>query len=307
MGRKRKIQGRHVNGILLLDKPEGITSNWALQRVKTLYQARKAGHTGSLDMLASGLLPVCLGEATKLSGYLLDSDKHYQAVCKLGIVTSTGDAVGAIISVTAVPKFTKKDVENVLAQFRGDISQVPPMHSALKHKGKRLYQLAYQGIEVEREPRTVTIYALDLMNMSGDEIEIRIHCSKGTYIRTLAEDIGNKLGCGAHVKSLRRLGAGPFQAEQMISLANLEHLAESDVGALDRQLLAMDAVLAHLPEVELSDSVAYYLRQGQAVIVPHAPTEGLVRIYDQQREFIGVGTVLDDGRIAPNRLIQTQS
>ncbi len=307
MGRKRKIQGRHVNGILLLDKPEGITSNGALQRVKTLYQARKAGHTGSLDMLASGLLPVCLGEATKLSGYLLDSDKLYRTICKLGIVTSTGDAAGAIISVTDVPEFTKKDVENVLTQFRGDISQIPPMHSALKHKGQRLYQLAYQGIEVEREPRTVTIYELDLMNMSGDEIEIRIHCSKGTYIRTLAEDIGNKLGCGAHVKSLRRLGAGPFQAEQMISLAELEHLAESGVGALDRQLLAMDTVLAHLPEVELSDSVAYYLQQGQAVIVPHAPTEGLVRIYDQQRAFIGVGTVLDDGRIAPNRLIQTHT
>ncbi|MBM2829892.1 MAG: tRNA pseudouridine synthase [Gammaproteobacteria bacterium] len=307
MGRKRKTQGRHINGILLLDKPGGITSNGALQRVKNLFQARKAGHTGSLDMQASGLLPICLGEATKLSGYLLDSDKYYQAVCKLGIETSTGDAAGATISTKHVPELTKQKVEDVLAQFHGDISQVPPMHSALKHKGQRLYQLAYQGIEVERKPRVVTIYELALIDLSGDEIEIRIHCSKGTYIRTLAEDIGNKLGCGAHLKSLRRLGAGPFRAEQMISLDELERLAEAGSGALDQQLLAMDTVLVHLPEVELSESVAYYLRQGQAVVVPHAPTEGLVRMYDQHRTFIGVGTVLDDGRIAPQRLIRTQT
>jgi len=304
MGNKQKTKGRNVHGILLLDKPGGITSNQALQRVKHLYQARKAGHTGSLDKQASGLLPLCLGEATKISGYLLDSDKYYQATCKLGLTTSTGDAEGEVIAEAPVPALTREDVLAVLGQFHGEISQVPPMYSALKHKGQRLYKLAYQGIVVEREPRNVMIYSLELLALNGDEIEISVHCSKGTYIRTLAEDIGNKLGCGAHVLKLRRLGAGPFRAEQMITMAEIERQAEAGLTALDQLLLPLDSALQNVPEIQASESLVFYMRQGQAVMVPHAPVNGLVRIYDQQHQFIGVGEVQDDGRICPRRLIQ---
>jgi len=305
MGNRQKTKGRHVHGILLLDKPEGITSNQALQHVKHLFQARKAGHTGSLDKQASGLLPLCMGEATKISGYLLDSDKYYQTTCKLGIMTSTGDAEGEIIAEAAVPELTDADVRTVLAQFLGEISQIPPMHSALKHKGQRLYKLAYQGIVVEREPRNVTIHSIELLALHGDEMEISVRCSKGTYIRTLAEDIGKKLGCGAHVKKLRRLGAGPFRAEQMITMAEIEHLAaEEGLAALDQLLLPLDSALQDVPEFQVSESLVFYLRQGQAVMVPHAPIDGLVRIYNQQHQFIGVGEVQDDGKICPRRLVQ---
>lgn len=304
MQNKKKNKGRHVHGILLLDKPAGITSNQALQRVKQLFQANKAGHTGSLDKLATGLLPVCFGEATKLSGYLLDSDKHYQAIFKLGIQTSTGDSAGEVTAKSPVPDFRRIDIEKVLSDFVGEINQVPPMHSALKYKGQRLYQLAYQGIEVERKPRPVTIYKLELLDFKGDEIEIRVSCSKGTYIRTLAEDVGKALGCGAHVKTLRRLGTGPFRAEQMVSLTSLEAMAGEGLDKLDQQLLPMDSVLVDLPEIDLVESLAFYMDQGQAVVVPHAPTEGLVRLYDQQHRFKGVGEVLDDGRIAPRRLVR---
>jgi tRNA pseudouridine55 synthase len=304
MGNKQKTKGRNVHGILLLDKPEGITSNQALQHVKHLYQARKAGHTGSLDKQASGMLPLCMGEATKISGYLLDSDKYYLARCKLGITTRTGDAEGEIIAEAPVPALTNDEVQTVLAQFHGEISQVPPMYSALKHKGQRLYKLAYQGIVVEREPRNVTIYSLELLALNSDEIEISVHSSKGTYIRTLAEDIGKKLGCGAHVKKLRRLGAGPFRAEQMIPMAEIERLAVAGTTVLDQLLLPVDSALQGVPEIQASESLVFYMRQGQAVMVPHAPVDGLVRIYDQQHQFIGVGEVQDDGKICPRRLIQ---
>lgn len=303
--RNKLKKGRQVHGILLLDKPAGITSNQALQHVKHLFHARKAGHTGSLDKLATGLLPLCLGEATKLSGYLLDADKHYQATLKLGIQTTTGDAAGDVVATASVPALDHAAIESVLAQFRGEISQVPPMHSALKYKGQRLYQLAYQGIEVEREPRIVTIYKLELLEFNGDEMEIKVSCSKGTYIRTLAEDIGKALGCGAHVKSLRRLGAGPYREEQMISMDAIEHLAEQGLAHLDRLLLPMDSILGDVPGVQLEESLVFYVRQGQAVTVPQAPTAGQVRLYDRQGRFMGIGEVLDDGRIAPRRLVQT--
>ena len=301
---KNKAKGRNVHGILLLDKPAGITSNQALQRIKFLYQARKAGHTGSLDKQASGLLPVCLGGATKLSGYLLDSDKHYLAICKLGVQTATGDAEGDAITVTAVPALTRADIESVLSGFVGGIFQVPPMYSALKHKGRRLYQLARQGIEIERQPRKIRILTLDLLNVTHDEIEIRVSCSKGTYIRTLAEDIGKRLGCGAHVKQLRRTGVGPFMHPKMYTIDDIELLSEKGLAALDQCLTAMDIILDDLPEIRLTESLAFYIRQGQPVMIPHAPTAGLVRIYDDQQLFIGVGEVLEDGRIGPKRLIR---
>jgi tRNA pseudouridine55 synthase len=306
VSRRRKLYGRDVHGILLLDKPSGMGSNDALQRVKRTYRANKAGHTGSLDVQATGLLPICMGEATKLSSFLLDSDKHYHAACKLGVITNTGDAAGEQIEVHEVPDFSMHQVKQALEKFRGEINQVPPMFSALKHKGQRLYKLAYQGIEVERKPRQVMIYQLDLLHFEGDIFEINVRCSKGTYIRTLAEDIGRALGCGAHVMSLRRLGAGPFKAEQMVSMEKIEQAASAGTDILDQLLLSMDSALEGMPAVELVDSVAYYLCQGQAVVVPRAPTSGWLRIYDENHEFLGVGEVLEDGRIAPRRLIKLE-
>jgi tRNA pseudouridine55 synthase len=307
MGKKNKLRGRDVHGILLLDKPIGITSNGALQRVKRLYGARKAGHTGSLDKMASGLLPICLGEATKFAGYLLEADKHYRATCQLGILTNTGDATGEVKSVRTVSGLNRKKIEKALAGFRGEISQTPPMFSALKHQGQRLYKLAYQGINVERTARNITIHGLTLLEYMGNQIDIEVSCSKGTYIRTLVEDIGEKLGCGAHVSALRRIGSGPFNEKQMITSTELERLAEKGLSILDQQLVAIDSILSHIAAVEVVDTVACYIRQGQAVMIPHAPTEGLVRIYTRDHDFLGIGKVLDDGRITPKRLLQSVS
>lgn len=302
----RKRRGRRIDGILLLDKPAGAGSNQALQQVKRLYQAQKAGHTGSLDELATGLLPICLGEATKISGYLLDADKYYRATCRLGISTTTGDAEGEVVSERPVPELDRERIEAALSRFRGEISQVPPMHSALKHQGTRLYELARQGIEVERKPRTVTIHSMELIDSGTDWLEIDVHCSKGTYIRTLAEDIGEALGCGAHISALRRLGAGPFSAEQMVTMEQLEAaLAEGGLPAIDAMLMPVDSALAASPAIELTSTLAYYLCQGQAILVPNAPTSGLLRLYDDRQRFLGIGEVLDDGRIGPRRLLRT--
>jgi tRNA pseudouridine55 synthase len=303
MSRRKKHQGRDVHGILLLDKPAGLTSNEALQKVKRLFNARKGGHTGSLDRGATGLLPLCFGEATKFSSFLLEADKHYLACCRLGRETTTGDAEGEVIREAPVPELDRDRVEAVLEGFRGSIQQVPPMYSALKHKGKRLYELAYQGIEVQREAREVSVHSLELIDFDGRELLIDVHCSKGTYIRTLAEDIGKALGCGAHISRLRRTGTGPFREEEMIGLEELEELAARGRDALDACLLSIDTVIREMPRVEMTDTVAYYLKQGQPVIIPHAPTKGLLRIYTAEREFLGVGEVLDDGRIAPRRLV----
>ena len=289
--------------MLLLDKPVGFTSNEALQRVKSLYQAQKAGHTGSLDKGASGLLPICFGEATKFSGYLLEADKHYQALCQAGVRTDTGDADGEVIARRDPPSLTRKETEAVLAGFRGKIMQVPPMFSALKHKGQRLYKLARQGLEVERAPRPVTIHELKLLACQGDEFEIDARCSKGTYIRALADDIGEALGCGAHVKSLRRIGVGPYANAGALTAGQLERLAEVGLDSLDAELLGLDTIVQDLPAVTLTPAVSYYLRQGQPVLVPRAPTQGLLRIYAREGRFLGVGEVLDDGRVAPRRLI----
>ena len=307
MGRPaRRPRGRAVNGILVLDKPVGVGSNEVLQRVKRLYRARKAGHTGSLDRLASGLLPICFGEATKLSGYLLNADKHYVATFRLGVTTSTGDAEGEVVSRREVPAFRASQIERAVARFRGEIEQIPPMHSALKHKGKRLYQLAHEGIVVERQPRPVTIRRFDVLHAEGDRMEVEILCSKGTYVRTLAEDLGTVLGCGASVAALRRVGAGPFTAGDMMDLATIESLASEGPGALDASLRPMEAAVSQWPRVQLPEGVAFYLRKGQPVLVPHSPTEGWVRIHSERAGFIGVGEVLDDGRIAPRRLFASQ-
>lgn len=301
----RKAKGRPVQGILLLDKPSGMTSNEALQRVKRLYFARKAGHTGSLDPLASGMLPICLGEATKASGFLLDADKRYWVRCKLGERTNTGDSEGEVVESRPVGRYTETEVETVLDRFRGTISQVPPMYSALKHQGQRLYALARQGVEVEREPREVNIHELVLRRLDGDCLEFEVHCSKGTYVRTLAEDIGEALGCGAHVTGLRRTLVGPYREEQMVTMERLQALHGEDRSALDKLLLPVESALVQWPDVNLTSDAAFYLRQGQPVLVPRAPTSGWVRLYVGDRTFLGMGEIIDDGRVAPRRLMKS--
>lgn len=304
MARRQKDRGRKLDGVVLLDKPVGISSNAALQIVKRLFYAAKAGHTGNLDPLASGMLPICLGEATKLSAYLLDADKVYIGTCKLGVKTSSGDAEGEAIDTRPVPTLSTEQIETVLARFRGEIEQIPPMHSALKLNGQPLYKLARQGIEVERKPRRVTIHELRLLRAEGDELEIYVHCTKGTYIRVLAEDIGEALGCGAHLGQLRRTRVGPFLEANMVSLDQLrDEEAEGGAEALDHHLLPMDSALGSYPEIQLSETALFYVRQGQPVQIPRAPTEGLLRLYDPSGGFVGVGQVLDDGRIGPKRLM----
>jgi len=300
---RRHSNLRRVNGILLLDKPAGMTSNAALQAVKRLYRARKAGHTGSLDPLATGLLPLCFGEATKISGFLLDADKRYRVTCRLGERTTTGDAEGEVLERRPLDGITMADLQQVVASFVGEIEQVPPMYSAVKHKGERLYKLARQGVEVEREARRVTIHSLQAGDFRPPDFDIEVHCSKGTYVRTLAEDIGEVLGCGAHVTALRRLGVGPFDDSQLVDMDTLEARAAEGMAALDQLLLPMERGLVQWPGVRLSGDAAFYLRQGQPVLVPQAPTEGWVRLYEGESRFLGMGEILDDGRVAPRRLM----
>jgi tRNA pseudouridine55 synthase len=302
---RRIRKGRRVDGILLLDKPLGISSNHALQRVKRLFNAQKAGHTGNLDPLATGVLPICLGEATKVSAFLLDADKRYRGKVKLGVRTRTADAEGEVIEEREVGELDEARIRAVLEQFLGEIEQIPPMHSAIKVDGKPLYKLAHQGIEIERKPRRVTIYALELLSIQGDTLEIDVSCSKGTYIRTLAEDIGEALGCGAHLSGLVRTEAGPFHLDDAVDMATLEHLAEEGPQALDALLLPVEGALENWPDVTLSDNAAYYLGMGQAVMVPNAPTDGMVRLFDKQERFLGVGFIADDGKVAPKRLFRT--
>lgn len=302
--RTKRKKGRNLTGIILLDKPAGITSNKALQQVKTLFNAQKAGHTGSLDPIATGLLPICLGEATKISQFLLSADKTYLAGIKLGIKTSSGDADGETIQTRPVNVKNLAQIEGVLQKYKGDIDQIPPMHSAIKKNGVPLYKLAHQGIVVEREPRTVTIFDLQLVSFEGDHLQIRVHCSKGTYIRTLADDIGEDLGCGAHINLLRREHVGPFRGESMYTMEQLESLAEQGFDVLDKVLLPIDQGLMQWPEVNLTGDMAFYVQQGQPVFVPKVKETGLVRLYLNDQEFLGVGEILDDGRVAPKRLMK---
>lgn len=304
MGRRRK--GRNVNGIVLLDKPLGITSNRALQIVKRLFNAAKAGHTGSLDPLATGLLPLCLGEATKVSGFLLDADKSYLATMKLGIKTSSADAEGEVIETRPVENYSKKQIKAAVENFIGDIEQIPPMHSALKVDGQPLYKLAHQGKVIERKARSVHIFDIEILHHEADEIDIAVDCSKGTYIRTLAEDIGEKLGCGAHLSALRRTASGPFDLKYSVTLEELERLAEKAAeegfADLDNVLMPAEDALENWESVYLSNDAAHYICQGQAVLVPKAPTSGLVRLFSDEKGFLGIGEILDDGRVTPRRL-----
>ncbi len=307
MGRQRK--GRLLDGILLLDKPAGFSSNQALQRVKWLFFAAKAGHTGSLDPLATGVLPLCLGEATKFSQYLLDADKAYTSTFVLGERRTTGDAEGEVLATVYASALTRQQVEQGLGAFRGEIEQIPSMYSALKHAGQPLYKLARKGEEVERSARSVVIHHLELLDFRPGEraeVDVAIECSKGTYVRSIAEDLGAALGVGGYVSALRRTRAGPFTLEQCVALPALEALKEAEqVEDMDALLLPADTALEALPTVRLTESGGYYLRQGQPVLVPNAPHNGMVRVALETGEFLGVGEILDDGRVAPRRLIVT--
>jgi tRNA pseudouridine55 synthase len=297
------IQRRDVDGIILLDKPLGLSSNQALGRVKYLLAARKAGHTGSLDPRATGLLPLCFGQATKVSGWLLDADKRYLAVALLGVETATGDLEGEVLRQMPVPELSDADIEAACAGLRGRIQQIPPMYSALKHEGQRLYDLARRGIEVERPARAVTIHSLWVEQVAPDRLHLEVHCSKGTYIRTLVQDLGRALGCGATVAELRRTGHGAFDAADMVSMATLEAAAaEGGSQAVERWLLSADRALADRPEVRLDAASSRFLRQGQPVFVPGVREMGPLRLYGAVGEFLGIGELQDDGRVAPRRL-----
>lgn len=306
MGR-RKNKGRNISGVLLLDKPQGSTSNQVLQQVKRLFGAAKAGHTGSLDPLATGMLPICFGEATKISAFLLDADKRYYLRCQLGVSTNTGDAEGEIIETFDASSISEQDIKAILPEFIGEIEQVPPMYSALKHNGERLYNLARQGIEVERKARRITIYDIRFISMTRDEeqrvfLELEVSCSKGTYVRTLVEDIAKKLHSGAHITALRRLSVGPYSGE-MVTIEQLQALSEQGNHVLDACLQPIDSGVANWPDVHLGSDAAFYVKQGQAVMVPHAPTHGWVRIYEHN-DFLGLGEIQDDGMVAPRRMIK---
>lgn len=304
MAKQRRKKGRDISGILLLDKPQDMTSNKALQEVKHLFDAQKAGHTGSLDPIATGLLPICFGEATKISGFLLTADKSYVASVQLGVSTTSGDREGEVVERRPIEGITPQKIQQVLERFTGVIEQVPPMHSAIKKNGIPLYKLARQGVEVERQPRTVTIHELHMLDFTDDCLRLSVSCSKGTYIRTLAEDIGEALGCGANVSELRRLTVGPFTAEKMMNMAQLRDLERSGVEALDAVLLPIEEALLQWPEVSLSNDSVFYIKQGQAVFVPKMKESGFVRLYSQNRQFLGIGHILEDGRVAPKRLLK---
>ncbi len=301
--RARQKRGRLVDGVLVIDKPHGASSNEAVQRAKRLFAARKVGHTGNLDPLATGVLPLCFGEATKFSRYLLASDKRYWCRIQLGVATDSGDADGKVISETPGVLLERDEVEAALCHFRGPIKQVPSMYSAIKHQGQPLYKLARKGIEVEREARDAMIYSNELTAFDGKHLEIVIRCSKGTYVRSIATDLGERLGCGAHVTALRRLQAGPYREQDLVTFETLE--AALPNGSLDPFLLPVSSAVQEWPEIRVNRHLAYYLQQGQPVLAPGSPSDGWVRIAmdEPDSRFLGVGEILDDGRIAPRRLM----
>lgn len=302
MARRRK-RGRDITGILLLDKPTDMTSNKALQQTKFLYFAQKAGHTGALDPIATGVLPICFGEATKFSHFLLNADKKYRVIGKLGQKTTTSDREGEVIEEKPVA-VTEKQLVTVMQQFKGTIDQVPSMYSALKKDGVPLYKLARQGIEVERKAREVTIHSIELLRFEGDEFELDVHCSKGTYIRNLVEDIGDELGCGAHVQELRRTAVSHLQLEDCVSLKQLEEMKLADEKeAMDELLMPLEKALHHLPVVELNDDETYYICLGQALQIG-SPPEADEFILKGPSGFLGIGMIDDDGKVAPRRLIK---
>jgi tRNA pseudouridine55 synthase len=290
--------------VLLLDKPAGVTSNQALQTARRLLDATKAGHTGTLDPLATGLLPVCFGEATKVSQFLLGAQKTYRARARLGITTTTADSEGEVLRERPVA-VDEAAISAALAAHTGDITQVPPMHSALRHDGQRLYELARRGETVERLPRPVHIGRLEVLNLEGDRFEIELDCSKGTYVRTLIEDIGEALGCGAHMTALRRLRVGALDVAQAVDFERLRHAAHEGPAALDACLLPVADALAHLPQLRLALPEAERLRHGQAVRLAQPLVTGWVAVFDAQDAFLGMAESAD-GQLLPRRLISQE-
>ena len=303
----RRKKGRQVDGLLVLDKPTGMSSNAALQQAKRLFGAAKAGHTGSLDPLATGVLPLCFGEATKFSQFLLDADKAYESTFALGVGTDTADADGTVIAQASAAHLTEESVTQAMERLTGAIEQVPPMYSALKVDGQPLYKRARAGEQVERAARTVEIYGFELLSFKpGDQVRItvRVRCSKGTYIRSLAEDLGAALGVPAHVSTLRRCQSGPFTLDDSVTPEQLTALKESGTDTdLDALLQPIESCIQHLPRLSLSEAATFYIRQGQPVLVPNGPQSGMVRIADAGGLFLGVGDMRDDGKLAPKRLL----
>ena len=307
MGRRVRKKGRDVHGVIVLDKPAGLSSRQAVNRVNDMFHAKKIGHTGSLDPLATGVLPLVLGNATKFSQFLLESEKEYEVTVRLGVSTDSGDADGNVLEERDIGEISDSQLEDALDAYRGEILQIPPMFSALKHEGQPLYKFARKGLEVEREARKQTVYSIDVLEFDGQEIKFRLHCSKGTYVRTLVHDLGEDLGCGAHVCALRRTRAGPFLESQSVTV---EQLRESpDRSSLDSHLLPVQSTVGHWPLLEINKVAAFHVRQGQSVAVSHAVDEGWVGLIEasgdktQSGHFLGVGEVLDDGTVAPRRLI----
>ena len=303
MSKPRK-RGRDIHGVFLLDKPQGMSSNDIMQKVKRIFQANKAGHTGALDPLATGMLPICLGEATKFSQFLLDADKCYLVTAKLGERTDTSDAEGQIVETREV-KVKTPEILTALERFRGDILQVPTMFSALKHNGKPLYEYARQGITVEREARPITIFELNFIEYNAPYLTLEVHCSKGTYIRTLVDDLGEALGCGAHVTMLRRTAVADYPTEKMLDWNALQALAEAqDLALLDALLLPMDTAVAKLPALTLNESQTQGIGFGQRVKFDNPNRlQGQVRLFSHENRFLGVAVIDENNVIRPQRLV----
>lgn len=293
----KRTSGMDITGIILLDKRTGVSSNQALQEVRRLLNANKAGHTGSLDPLATGLLPLCFGEATKVSSFMLDDDKCYQVKIQLGVITDTGDLEGTVLEQRPTPEYSASEISACLQQFTGSIAQVPPMYSALKFHGKKLYELARAGITVEREPRKVEIYRLHLLAYQEQCLYLEVFCSKGTYIRSLAEDIGFYLGCGASVAELRRTKAGSYTIAGAWQIEQLRALSATE---LRQCLLPADAPLAAMPALNLTAQQAVSVNYGQRILISGLDA-GMVRLYNDDI-FLGLGEVLPNGQLAPKRL-----
>jgi len=301
MGRRNK-KGRNITGIVIIDKPTGRSSNHVLQQVKRLFDAKKAGHTGALDPLATGVLPICLGEATKVSSYLLDADKAYHVTCKLGEVTDSGDSDGKVISTSEIPAFNEQTILDLLPKFIGEQDQVPPMFSALKYQGQPLYKLARQGIEVERKSRRITIYDIQLLAITEESFTLAVRCSKGTYIRTLVEDISHELGSGGHVVMLHRVTAAGYTVQQALTIEQLEAMAEQGLQTLDEALLPAEGALPDWPEVIANDEMVIALRHGQTIKVEQAFDSANIRLFDKEKTFLGLGEMSEQGIVAPKRV-----
>ncbi|MGD8340271.1 MAG: tRNA pseudouridine(55) synthase TruB [Gammaproteobacteria bacterium] len=295
---------RPLAGIVLVDKPQGLTSNRVLQKTKRLYQASKAGHTGTLDPLATGMLPICFGSATRVSGMMLEASKRYEVTAAFGLATATGDSMGEITEIRDSAPLTLDAIEPAVGRMVGRTSQVPPMFSAVKHEGRRLYELARQGMEVPREPRQIEIHSLRIEALEWPELKLSVHCSKGTYVRTLVTDLAGALGTVAHVTALRRLAVGPFPEARMVALDTLEEAALEGLESLDRWLLGIDAALTDWPAVSVGQEQSLALRQGREVEIPGGKPPGEVRIYDDAGSFIGTGMLSGRGGIKPTRIFQ---